>query len=63
MLMLLSFSLLKLKKYEKTDFFCILKFTEDSGTDPNPLPDPLVRGTASGPVPVTDPEHCFNFFA
>ncbi len=25
--------------------FCILKVTEDFGTDPNPHPDPLVRGT------------------
>jgi hypothetical protein len=26
-------------------FFCILKVTEDFGTDQNPHPDPLVIGT------------------
>jgi hypothetical protein len=29
----------------KIDFLCILKVTEDFDTDPDPHPDPLVRGT------------------
>jgi hypothetical protein len=52
----MKFHLLNIKKYAKTRFFCILKVTDDFGTDTHP--DPLVRGTrirgsgsASGSVP------------
>ncbi len=34
-----------LNKMKKKRLFCILKVTEDFGTDPDPHPDPLVRGT------------------
>jgi hypothetical protein len=43
----------------KNRFFCILKVTEDLGTDPHP--DPLVRGSEDQdlhPDPHPDPEHC-----
>ncbi len=52
----------KIKKYLKNWFFCVLKVTEDFGTDP----DPLVRGKDTRIIPdprpepyqnVTDPEH------
>ncbi len=34
-----------LNKMKKKRLFCILKVTEDFGTDPDPHPDPLIRGT------------------
>jgi hypothetical protein len=53
---------------KKIDYLCILKATEDFGTDSHPHPVLLVRGTRYGfedpdphPDPyknVTDPEHC-----
>jgi hypothetical protein len=33
----------------KNSFFYILKVTEDFGTDPDPHPDPIVRGTDPDP--------------
>ncbi len=49
----------KFKKNQKIDYLCMLKFTNDFSTDP----DPLVRGTDRIRKPdryqyVTDLEHC-----
>jgi hypothetical protein len=45
----------------KKFIFCMLKVTEDFGADPDPHPDPLVRGTDPDPYQnVTDPENCLR---
>jgi hypothetical protein len=60
---ILKLSLIKTLKNMKNIFVCILKVTEDFGTDPNPHPDPLVkRYESEDPHPdlyqnVTDLEH------
>jgi hypothetical protein len=46
-LKLLHFIYLNIKQILINRFLCILKVTEDFGTDPYPQPDPLVRGTDS----------------
>jgi hypothetical protein len=58
----LKFHDLNITKFEKNRFFCILKVTDNFGTDPHPHPDPLVEGTDPRiRIPryqnVMDPEH------